>query len=483
MFTAEGTANILVNQYIPLWGCPRTILSDNGLQFCSKLSQAVYQLFGVHKLATSSYHPNCNGGVERVNHTMAQMLAMVVNERQDDWDLHLPHIEFAYNNSVSAATGLAPNEVHMGRLPRLPLTVFDRAGIVGDQRLARNNLAYCVLATDRQKRANDIVRAHHALTVSRVDRRNSALADAPCPAPNFAVGDWAWAYNSATTIRLGVKANTDAKVLKAKLALHWTGPYKILAVGPCSAAKTPDGSPPGRNLLYLDLPSDLPGSDARQRVAIERCKPCDNPHDSGDMPKYLPAGMTQYVLNIFFKKSPPYHVTQDDVSTSLQRLGVEQITGHQSVRERGGVIAVLYETHWAGLSEPSWEREMDLHLSYSHILRYWAGSPYQHRRTNRLYRLIRIGAAQRELPRNNGERFLAPATLVFPVPIGSVATTTQYFQREPTFGTRETMGYGGFEKSARASPRTRYTWSAFWTTRDRLYFLFPRRATPLRREP
>ena len=52
-FTAEGTANILVNQYIPLWGCPRTILSDNGLQFCSKFSQAVYQLLGVHKLATS----------------------------------------------------------------------------------------------------------------------------------------------------------------------------------------------------------------------------------------------------------------------------------------------------------------------------------------------------------------------------------------------------------------------------------------------
>ena len=125
-FTAEGTAKILVNQYIPLWGCPRPILSDNGLQFCSKLSQAVYQLLGAHKLATSSYHPNCNGGVERVNRTVAQMLAMVVNERQDNWDLHLTHVEFAYKNSVSAATGLAPNEVHMGRLPRLPQTVFDR---------------------------------------------------------------------------------------------------------------------------------------------------------------------------------------------------------------------------------------------------------------------------------------------------------------------------------------------------------------------
>ena len=62
-FTAEGTANILVSQHIPLWGCPRTILSDNGLQFCSKLSQAVYRLLGVRKLATISYHPNGSGGV------------------------------------------------------------------------------------------------------------------------------------------------------------------------------------------------------------------------------------------------------------------------------------------------------------------------------------------------------------------------------------------------------------------------------------
>ena len=226
-FTVEGTANILVNQYIPLWGCPRTMLSDNGLQFCSNLSQAVYQMLGVYKLATSSYHPNCNEGVDRVNHTIAQMLAKVVNERQDDWDLRLPHVEFACNNSVSVATGLVPNEVCMGKLPRLPLTVFDRTGVVGHQSLARDHLAYFYLATDRRKRANDIVRAQHALTVSRVNRRNSALADALRPAPNFAKGGWAWVYNSASTIRQGVKANIDARVVKAKLALNWTGPYKI----------------------------------------------------------------------------------------------------------------------------------------------------------------------------------------------------------------------------------------------------------------
>ena len=74
-----------------------------------------------------------------------------------------------------------------------------------------------------------------------------------------------------------------------------------------------------------------------------------------------------YVLNIFSEKSPPYDVTQDDVSTPRQRLEVEQIAGHQSVRGRGGVIAVLYKTHWSGFAEPYWGREMDLHLSRPHI--------------------------------------------------------------------------------------------------------------------
>ena len=150
-FTVEGTAIMLINRYIPLWRCPRSILSNNGLQFCPKLSHVVYELLGVRKIATSSYHPSGNGGVEHVNHTMAQMLAMVVNERQSDWDAQLPHVEFAYNNPASAATGLAPNEVHMGRLPRLPLNFFDRSGVAGHQSLARDHLAYCDLASERQR--------------------------------------------------------------------------------------------------------------------------------------------------------------------------------------------------------------------------------------------------------------------------------------------------------------------------------------------
>ena len=134
-FTAEGTADTLVIKYIPLWGCPASFLSDNGPQSFSKLLLAVHKLLGMRKIVTSAYHPNGNGSVKGVNHTMAQMLVMVVNERQDNLDVHLPHVEFAYNNTVSAATGLAPKGVHMNGLPRLPLTVFERPYALGHQRI------------------------------------------------------------------------------------------------------------------------------------------------------------------------------------------------------------------------------------------------------------------------------------------------------------------------------------------------------------
>ena len=187
----------------------------------------------------------------------------------------------------------------------------------------------------------------------------------------------------------------------------------------------------------------MPGADAHRRVSVEHCKPCTNPHDRGDMPKYLPDGLMQYVLNNCTKNSPPYHMTQDDVSAPLQRLEVENITSHQSVRGRGEVIAVMYETHSTGLSRPSWEREMDLQLSRQQILLYWEGTPNQHRQTNRLYCQMVIEAAQREISRANGERFLAPG-------YGCVSRAdwlrhynTTVFPNGPVFGPKTMTVCGG----------------------------------------
>ena len=48
---------------------------------------------------------------------------------------------------------------------------------------------------------------------------------------------------------------------------------------------------------------------------------------------------------------------------------------------------------------------------------------------------------------------------MLPAPIGSAATTTRCFLREPTFGTRETMGYCGLENISAS------------TTEDKVYLV------------
>ena len=154
--------------------------------------------------------------------------------------------------------------------------------------------------------------------------------------------------------------------------------------------------------MYLDLPSNLSGPAAKPRVTVARCKPCANPYDTDDIPRHLPAGLTQYVLHAFATKSPPYDVTTDDVSISPILTDVAKITGHQCVRGRGDAIAVLYETHWNVILHPTWERELDLQAFRHLILAYGADGPDHHQLDTRQYQQLRIDAAAREIPHAKG---------------------------------------------------------------------------------
>ena len=131
------------------------------------------------------------------------------------------------------------------------------------------------------------------------------------------------------------------------LSLNWTGPYKILVVRP---GLGPDGRPVADKTLDMDLPTDMSGKYQKKRVSVDRCKMCHNPSNDSDIPKYLPAGLSKYVLHSFTDKSPPFHPTTEDVVKSGIAMDIEKITGHQLVRGRGGKLDVMDETHWEGLS-------------------------------------------------------------------------------------------------------------------------------------
>ena len=160
--------------------------------------------------------------MERVNHTMAQMLAMVCNK----------HRYTPITTPLAPPRALPPMKSTSDAFRAPPLTVFDRSYGDAHQNLDRDQLAYCDLACERQQRAYELVREQHALTVARVNRR-----------PKYTASGWVWVYNTAATIRQGLRKDADNKVFKDKLSLYWTGPFNITR-NPISSDSTSSKSSP-----------------------------------------------------------------------------------------------------------------------------------------------------------------------------------------------------------------------------------------------
>ena len=296
----------------------------------------------------------------------------------------------AYNNSVSAATGLAPNEIHLGRMPQLPMPVIDECVVKGHTGEKQDQLLYLDIVRKRQQRAFELVQESHLIAMSKIKRSNTKLLAILHKLPSFEAGSWVWIYNPQATVGQGV--SEDNSHLVTKLSLNWTGPYKILVVEP---GLGPDGRLVADKTLYLDLPTDMPGKDQNKRVSVDHCKMCHNPSDGSGIPSNLPAGLSKYVLHSFTDKFPLFHPTTEDVVKSGILVDIEKITGQQLVRGRGGKLAVMYETHWEGISSITWEREIDLKNFSRHMLEYWMSTPRQVKGVNSKYRAIRRAQAHR----------------------------------------------------------------------------------------
>ena len=205
---ASMIARLLVDEIFCRHGAPRTLLSDRGSNFLSSLVSEVCKLLNTKKVNTTAYHPQTNGLVERFNNTLAEAISSFVSSNQQDWDVYIPAIQFAYRTSPSVTTGDSPFYLLYGREPRLPPDVSllpatqlsasvneHRARIVSQietaQSIARSNIA----------RAQQLMKLQYD--------KNSA--DAP-----FEVGQRVWIYTPK--VKRG---------LSKKLLSKWNGPFRI----------------------------------------------------------------------------------------------------------------------------------------------------------------------------------------------------------------------------------------------------------------
>ena len=116
---APSVAQCLLNGWISRFGCPFTILSDQGREFESNLFKALNTMLQSKKLRTTTYHPRTDGMVERSNRTLIDVLSKYGKE-EPDWDLKLPLVLFAIRTSEHSTTGFSPFALTYGREARVP---------------------------------------------------------------------------------------------------------------------------------------------------------------------------------------------------------------------------------------------------------------------------------------------------------------------------------------------------------------------------
>ena len=87
-------------------GIPSHVTSDWGLEFVSNFFQSLDTALNIQLHFTSDYHPEGDGQTECMNQTLEQYLCVYCNYQQNNWSELLPLAEFAYNNALSATTGV-----------------------------------------------------------------------------------------------------------------------------------------------------------------------------------------------------------------------------------------------------------------------------------------------------------------------------------------------------------------------------------------
>uniref|UniRef100_H3AC60 Gypsy retrotransposon integrase-like protein 1 n=1 Tax=Latimeria chalumnae TaxID=7897 RepID=H3AC60_LATCH len=117
--TAKQVAKTLWDRFC-VYGFPKHIHSDQGTNFESSLIVELLELAGVDKSHTTAYHPMGNGGTERFNRTLGNMMRSLPPKAKHHWPQMIQMMIFVYN----CTTGIAPFYLMFGGVPRLPVDIM-----------------------------------------------------------------------------------------------------------------------------------------------------------------------------------------------------------------------------------------------------------------------------------------------------------------------------------------------------------------------
>ena len=216
---ATEVAAVLYREVITRYGAPRTLISDQGQTFMSKLTAAMCELFQITRHYVSAYHPATNSVVERANSIILQGFRMYCKDQQDDWPEILPSVMMAHRMTpCTQASQVSPFFLLFGREMHIPIdtALLPKDNLSQNHKVHLNNVLKQLETT--RKIATENIKAAQVRYKHQFDKWSQE--------PKFQPAERVWLY--CTKVAVG-KA--------PKLHRKWVGPYYITQLGPHHTSK------------------------------------------------------------------------------------------------------------------------------------------------------------------------------------------------------------------------------------------------------
>ncbi|GJZ75753.1 putative reverse transcriptase domain-containing protein [Tanacetum coccineum] len=205
-YKMDWLARLYLNEIVARHGVPISIISDRDSRFTSRFWQTIQEVLGTRLDMSMAYHPQTDNQSERTIQTLEDMLRACVLDFGGSWDVHLPLVEFSYNNSYHSSVRCAPFEALYGRKCRSSIMWAEvRKGQLIGPEIVQETSEKILHIKDRLKAARDRQKSY-------ADKRRKPL--------EFSVGEHVLlkVYPWKGVVRFGKKR---------KLAPRFVRPFEI----------------------------------------------------------------------------------------------------------------------------------------------------------------------------------------------------------------------------------------------------------------
>ena len=249
-------------------GFPRTVISDNGTQFCSSKFEKFCKKHNIQSVKCSPYRPQSNGLVERMHGTLTGMINKLSRTKQGLWHEITRLALYFLRMTPSSTTGFSPYMIVHGWEPASPLEVV-KEGLLQENFEDIDIISWVRENMERVENIADNITGKQAeATTRRKDKRDK--------------------YSKSRELEPGTQVLYRTPGMNAKLTDSWEGPYLIdKKLGPVTYSITVEGNK-RKKIAHINTLKEYNESIRRITAILEEDKQNDDISDTNNKIKLVP---------------------------------------------------------------------------------------------------------------------------------------------------------------------------------------------------